>query len=77
MKRGVLGVAVVAVLVAVGAGCTSGRKPGPDTERQPLPRLPELGTVALPTGFAGWRSTRSTRPVAMVQSIAGSVQSAG
>jgi hypothetical protein len=48
--------------VAVTAACTSGRKPGPGTERQPLPRLPELGTVALPTGFAGYE--RETAPYA-------------
>ena len=59
--RAAVGVVLVAVLVAAGA-CASGRKPGPGTERHPLPRLPELGTVALPTGFTGY--DRVTAPYA-------------
>ena len=62
MRRVAIGAVLVAVVVAVTAACTSGRKPGPGTERQPLPRLPELGTVALPTGFAGYE--RETAPYA-------------
>lgn len=62
MKRVAFGVALVAALVAVGVACTPGRRPGPDTERLPLPRLPELGSVALPTGFVGY--DRETAPYA-------------
>ena len=62
VKRVAIGAVVLAVVVALGAACTSGRRPGPGTERHPLPRLPELGTVALPTGFSGY--DRVTAPYA-------------
>ncbi len=52
--RAALGAVLVVVLVAVAAACSSSRRPGPGTERHPLPRLPELGAVALPTGFVGY-----------------------
>jgi len=62
VRRVAIGAALVAVVVAVTAACTSGRKPGPGTERQSLPRLPELGTVVLPAGFVGYE--RETAPYA-------------
>lgn len=53
-RRTALGAVLVVALVAAAAACTPGRRPGPGTERHPLPRLPELGAVVLPTGFAGY-----------------------
>ena len=35
------------------AGCALVGRPGPDVVLHPLPRLPELGSVALPAGFVG------------------------
>jgi hypothetical protein len=42
-RRTVLGVVLVVVLVAVTSACTSSRRPGPGTERVPLP--PAVGVL--------------------------------
>jgi hypothetical protein len=50
-KRTALGVILVVIAAAWGAACTS--RP-PASERHPLPRLPELGSVVLPGGFVAY-----------------------